>query len=412
LNHPSNIPISDFTYDLPQEKIAVYPLKDRDQSKLLVFKNGQITESVFQKIDSYLEEGAVLVFNNTKVIQARLKFLNAGKKPIEIFCLEPSSKDQELSKAMLVKGTTRWNCLVGNLKQWKENELALEKGELKLTVSIVQSLANYFVIEFKWTPASLSFAEVLEIAGNMPIPPYLKRESEEKDASSYQTIYAEKEGSVAAPTAGLHFTEQVMNKLKHKQIQTLPVTLHIGAGTFKPVKAPTMKGHDMHAEWLEIDTAVVRSLANLSTSSGQVNKDQQIIAVGTTSLRTLESLYWMGVKLLLNKNISNTEDLVVLQWEVYDLPGNYTVKESFHALIAWLEKNKMDRLLVRTQILIAPPYELKMADGLITNFHQPQSTLLLLVSAVVGNKWKEIYNYALEHDFRFLSYGDSSLLLK
>jgi S-adenosylmethionine:tRNA ribosyltransferase-isomerase len=402
LNHPSDISISDFTYDLPQEKIAVYPLKDRDQSKLLIYKNEQISESVFKNIGSYLEENTVLVFNNTKVIQARLKFLNTHNKPIEIFCLEPS-KDQELSKAMLVKGVTRWNCLVGNLKQWKEKELVLEKDGLKLTVSMEESYVSYFVVEFKWTPELLSFAEVLDIAGNMPIPPYLKREGEKADAQTYQTIYAEKEGSVAAPTAGLHFTEQVMANLKRKQIRTLPVTLHVGAGTFKPVKALTMKGHEMHAEWIEVDADVIKSLSNIN---------QKIIAVGTTSLRTLESLYWMGVKLLLNKNISSAEDLVVLQWEVYELPGNYTLKESFNALITWLEKNKMNHLLARTQILIAPPYKLKVAEGLITNFHQPQSTLLLLVSAVVGNKWRDIYNYALQHGFRFLSYGDSSLLLK
>ncbi|MBX3162868.1 MAG: S-adenosylmethionine:tRNA ribosyltransferase-isomerase [Bacteroidetes bacterium] len=401
MKHPSQISISDFTYDLPNEKIAVYPLEKRDESKLLVFKNQQIEESRFKNIASFIDKNTLLVFNNTKVIQARLYFENSKQQTIEIFCLEPNAND--VSMAMTARKTARWNCLVGNLKRWKEDELHIQKNNISLHAKIAERKTTHVVIDFFWTPEHISFAEVLEQFGNLPIPPYLNRESETIDTARYQTIYAKHEGSVAAPTAGLHFTDDVFNSLKEKSVETLSVTLHVGAGTFKPVKSETMSGHDMHAEWIDVDLETIKKLQQ---------HEHNIIAVGTTSLRTIETLYWLGVKATLNKN-ATLEELEIKQWEVYDLPQqNLSAKESLQALIDWLEKNNLQKLLCRTQILIAPPYQLKLAHGIITNFHQPQSTLLLLISAVVGNKWREIYDYALSHNFRFLSYGDSSLLLK
>lgn len=401
MKHPSQILISDFTYDLPNEKIAVYPLEKRDESKLLIFENQKIEESQFKNIASFIDKNTLLVFNNTKVIQARLYFENSKQQHIEIFCLEPSASD--VSIAMTARKSTRWNCLVGNLKRWKEEELRIQKNNISLSAKIIERATTHIVIDFSWTPQTLSFAEVLEQLGNLPIPPYLNRESEDIDNARYQTIYAKHEGSVAAPTAGLHFTENVFNSLKEKSVEILSVTLHVGAGTFKPVKSETMSGHEMHAEWIDVDIETIKKLQQYEHS---------VIAVGTTSLRTIETLYWLGVKAALNKNAS-LEELEIKQWDVYDLPQqNLSAGESLQALTDWLEKNKMQRLMCRTQILIAPPYELKLAKGIITNFHQPQSTLLLLISAVVGNKWRDIYDYALSHNFRFLSYGDSSLLLK
>jgi S-adenosylmethionine:tRNA ribosyltransferase-isomerase len=404
LLHPKDISINDFIYDLPQEKIAVYPLEQRDESKLLVYRNGEIKENRFKNLDSFLEKNSLLVFNNTKVIRARLHFLNEKGQPIEIFCLEPNSQTLEVTQAMSAQKTIRWNCLVGNLKRWKSGKLMLSKNGTTLFAELIERHNEYVLVEFSWEPAEMPFSEVLEITGNTPIPPYLKRESERIDRDRYQTVYAREEGSVAAPTAGLHFTDHVLEKLKKKSIYTLPVTLHVGAGTFKPVKAGSMLDHEMHAEWIEISVETLKELGE--------NTGKNIIAVGTTSLRTVESLYWMGVKAYLNKN-ADIHELEVKQWEAYDLSENtLSAQESIEALLGWMKSRKLKRLICRTQILIAPPYELKIFSGIITNFHQPQSTLLLLVSAIVGEKWREIYNYALDNDFRFLSYGDSSLLLK
>ncbi|MDI1356254.1 MAG: S-adenosylmethionine:tRNA ribosyltransferase-isomerase [bacterium] len=402
--HPSEISINAFTYELPDEKIAKFPLAERDRSKLLVYKDGSITESVFEDLDTFIEEDTLLVFNETKVIQARLNFLNQKGQSIEIFCLEPTKCDGDLHTALNVQINTRWNCLIGNLRRWKTPELVLRKNDTELRVQLAAQQKGYGEVDFFWSPEHLTFAEILEIFGNMPIPPYLKRESESSDKTRYQTLYSKKEGSVAAPTAGLHFTERLFHKLKDQNIKTASLTLHVGAGTFKPVKSATMEGHEMHAEWMEVGIATIQKLID------QQNKTS--IAVGTTSLRTIETLYWMGLKALANPNASLSE-LEIKQWEVYDLKDeNKSTADCFEAMLLWMKKNGTDRLICQTQILIAPPYQLKVASGLITNFHQPQSTLLLLVAAVVGERWKEIYDYALGHKFRFLSYGDSSLLFK
>lgn len=404
LKHPSTISISDFTYELPPEKIANFPLANRDESKLLIFKNKKIEETTFKNLDSFLASETILVFNTSKVIQARMLFFNAKGQQIEIFCLEPNDTKDDLAIAMAKQKTSRWNCLVGNLKQWKDDFLFHTENDFNLKVRIVEKKENYVVIDFEWQPAELCFAEVLEKKGNMPIPPYLKRQSQEIDQLRYQTVYAQNKGSVAAPTAGLHFTETLLEKLKQKSIDLLTLTLHVGAGTFKPVKSETMEGHDMHSEWIDVDISTIESLIN--------RQAKKIIAVGTTSLRTLESLYWMGVKTIIKKNLS-LSDLEIKQWEVYELNSkNISASASLSSLLEWMKENRLSRLICHTQILIAPPYELKITDGIITNFHQPNSTLLLLISAIVGSNWKNIYDYALNNNFRFLSYGDSSLLLK
>lgn len=404
MRHPSLIEIADYTYDLPQEKIAAYPLVNRDESKLLIYKNKTITESVFKNADEFLEDGSVLIFNNTRVVQARLNFQNSKQQNIEVFCLEPFQSDLDITQAMLSTEKVFWKCLVGNLKKWRDEDLVLKINEITLSVKLIEKRQEDVVVEFNWQPKELSFAEVLDRTGAMPIPPYLKRKSEELDAKRYQTIYAEKNGSVAAPTAGLHFTPAVYEKLKRKNIKQLYVTLHVGAGTFKPVKSETLANHDMHAEWIDVSIEVIEALLN--------NSGKNKIAIGTTSLRTIESLYWLGVKVFYNENIL-TEQLELSQWEPYRvLEKELSVAESLTALINWMKKKSLTQLVCKTSILLAPPYRLRMADGIITNFHQPQSTLLLLISCIVGQEWKNIYKYALENNFRFLSYGDSSLLLK
>jgi S-adenosylmethionine:tRNA ribosyltransferase-isomerase len=403
MKHPSTIAIGEFTYDLPPDKIAPYPLAKRDESKLLVFKDGEISEDIFKNLPGRLEPNSMLVFNNTRVIQARLNFRNERDKPIEIFCLEPSG-NIDISAAMPVQKTTRWNCLVGNLRQWKEKTLTLSHQDLNLKAELLERCANFVVVDFVWDPPNLSFAEVLDLCGAMPIPPYLERKSEAIDTERYQTVYASQQGSVAAPTAGLHFTDSVLSELKALAINIQQVTLHVGAGTFKPVKSQTMLQHEMHAEWIEVSAATIEALLR--------NKHKKIIPVGTTSMRTLESLYWMGIKALATPS-ATISDLEVKQWDPYDthvkLPG---AEDSLKALLGWMHERQLISLICKTSILIAPPYQLKITAGIITNFHQPQSTLLLLISAVIGENWRTVYDYALAHDYRFLSYGDSCLLLK
>lgn len=403
--HPRDLQIKNFTYDLPESKIAKYPLAERDLSKLLIYRDGEIAEDVYRNIAEHIPENSFLVFNNTKVIHARLFFKSETGAKIEIFCLEPAEENTEFASIMSKQKSVRWYCMVGRASKWKEKILEHRTADFTLTAEIIERTSDAFIIEFAWIPEQLSFAEILDNSGMMPIPPYLKRDSEEIDLKRYQTVYAKHEGSVAAPTAGLHFTEAIFEKLKTKNISKTEVTLHVGAGTFKPVKSETMNAHEMHAELIDVTIATIQRLLD--------SLQQNIIAVGTTSLRTIESLYWMGVKTKLNPEIS-LQNLEIKQWDAYEqtsqVSKTYEVSEILEALIFWMKKNEMERLICKTQIMIAPSYQLKIANALITNFHQPNSTLLLLVAAVVGDDWKKIYKHALENDFRFLSYGDGSLL--
>jgi len=398
--------IKNFTFDLPEGRIAKYPLAERDLSKLLVYQNGIISEDIYRNLDNYISEKSIFIFNNTKVIHARLQFKNSKGARVEIFCLEPSEENSEPSSAMIKKKSVEWVCLIGGLDKWKEKKISIEAEEFSLNAEIIKRNVNVFTIKFTWQPNNLSFAEILEKVGEMPIPPYLKRAAEEIDVSRYQTVYAAQEGSVDAPTAGLHFTKQIFEKLKSKNAIVDYVTLHVGAGTFKPVISETIEGHNMHSEWIEVEQESILKLLE-KISDKQTNKN--VVAVGTTSLRTIETLYWMGVKA--NQNLdAPINELEVKQWDAYELQQSLTATDSLNCLLAWLRKSKIEKLICKTQLLIVPSYKLRIANALITNFHQPSSTLLLLVAAVVGDDWKMIYDYALENDFRFLSYGDGSLL--
>lgn len=397
---PKNIQIIDFTYDLPDERVAKYPLGNRDQSKLLVYKDGNISENAFNTIAQQIPEDTTLVFNNTKVIQARLIFHKETGARIEIFCLEPLSP-ADYAMAFQAKDHSTWKCIVGNLRKWKGGILSMpffyEGKEYHLQAQRVNDLEGAQEVGFSWDNPDLSFSEVLELTGRIPIPPYLHRDSEGSDLVRYQTVYSKYEGSVAAPTAGLHFTDEIFNDFAAKAIQRQELTLHVGAGTFKPVKAQCIGGHEMHTEHIQVTK---------STLSNIVSQGDRIIAVGTTSVRTLESLYWMGVKILESKS---SPDLLG-QWEAYELPQHYSVSEAYDAIVDYLDNRGDDLFTAATQIIIAPGYSFRVICGLVTNFHQPQSTLLLLISALVGDDWRKIYDYALKNDFRFLSYGDSSLL--
>jgi S-adenosylmethionine:tRNA ribosyltransferase-isomerase len=403
---PQQFQIKDFIYDLPENRIAKYPLAERDLSKLLIYRDGNINENVYRNLDEYIQENSLLIFNNTKVIQARLHFKNSTGARIEIFCLEPSEENNEPSSAMSQKTSVKWVCLIGRLEKWKDKIITFKTNDFSLNAEIVKQNGIEFTILFSWEPSHFSFAEILEQVGEMPIPPYLKRASEPIDVSRYQTVYAEQKGSVAAPTAGLHFSDLIFEKLMAKNAITDYVTLHVGAGTFKPVKSETMEGHNMHSEWIEVER---KSIENILHQISKTESNNNIIAVGTTSLRTIESLYWMGVKAHTNLELA-IEELEVKQWDAYELQQNVTPKSSLTSLLSWLEKNKIEKLICKTQIIIVPSYHLKIANALITNFHQPNSTLLLLVAAIVGDDWKTIYNYAMNNDFRFLSYGDGSIL--
>jgi S-adenosylmethionine:tRNA ribosyltransferase-isomerase len=412
MTDPRNISISNYTYYLPEEKIAKYPLAERDASKLLIYKEGKLEEDIYRNISQHLPENSLLVFNNTKVVEARLLFQKQTGGIIEIFCLEPHELYADITTAMLQKETVLWKCLVGGVSKWKQGQFLEKKiqqdgKEIILTASYIEKRNDYFIIELSWSPGELSFAEVLHSAGAVPLPPYIKRPVEAADTQRYQTVYAETDGSVAAPTAGLHFTQPIFNSLKERNIQTDFVTLHVGAGTFKPVKAEKMQEHEMHAECIDVSGKTIQNII--------ANLDNNIIAVGTTSLRTIESLYWLGVKQSTVRNQQSTAEagysLILSQWEVYELfNAKISPKDALLALLQWMEKNKLERLVAKTQVLIAPGYPFKIVKGLVTNFHQPQSTLLLLVAAFLGGDWRKIYDYALQNDFRFLSYGDGSLL--
>lgn len=404
--HPRNLQIQDFTYRLPEDRIAWHPLEKRDASKLLVYKEGNIREDQYVHISRHLPVNSLLVFNNTKVVEARIIFQKPTGGTIEVFCLEPHAQYGDITAAMLRKGKVWWNCLVGGAGKWKhgtilEKNITTSTGTLILKAAIVERQADSFTIELSWQPETLSFAEVLHEAGLIPLPPYIKRKAEETDKERYQTIYAKQDGSVAAPTAGLHFTEEIFSSLAEKKITTGFVTLHVGAGTFKPVKADRMEDHLMHTEFIDVTPALIEQLLQSAGS---------IFCVGTTSLRTVESLYWMGVKILQHPEIES-DQLPITQWEVYDnLPGDIDAEAALNALLSWMKLKQLQRLVSQTQILIAPGYRSRMISGLITNFHQPQSTLLLLVAALIGKDWENVYTYALENNFRFLSYGDGCLL--
>jgi S-adenosylmethionine:tRNA ribosyltransferase-isomerase len=402
-----DISIKEFSYHLPQEKIAAYPLQQRDASKLLLYKEGIISEDVYSNIASHLPENALLLFNNTKVIEARIVFQKPTGACIEIFCLESNEQYRDVSTAMATPKKMFWKCLVGGASKWKSGQI-LEKrigygdNEFILHATFIEKLSDCFIIELSWQPEHLSFAEMLHHAGLMPLPPYIKRNIEQTDTERYQTIYAKYDGSVAAPTAGFHFTDSIFRKLTARNIRKEFVTLHVGAGTFKPVKTATILDHEMHVEFIEVNATTINTL--LENISGN------IIPVGTTSLRTIESVYWLGVHTILNPDII-PEKLIVHQWDAYELEAQLiSTKSALQSLLHWMEKNKLQKLITKTQLLIVPGYRFRLAKALITNFHQPQSTLLLLVAALIDDNWKKVYDFALKNDFRFLSYGDGCLL--
>jgi S-adenosylmethionine:tRNA ribosyltransferase-isomerase len=402
--HPKELRIEDFSYELPDEQVAKYPLEVRDASKLLIYDKGSISEDVYRNISGHIPGGSLLVFNQTKVVHARLLFRKETGGIIEVFCLEPHEQYADVQTAMAEKGKVWWKCLVGGAGKWKPGtvpELKHNAPDFTLQARMVERAAGNFILELSWYDTELTFAEILHYAGKVPLPPYLHREAEVTDEHRYQTIYAKEEGSVAAPTAGLHFTEHVMSSLAERKIDTAFVTLHVGAGTFKPVKSETMAEHDMHAEWIDVDKAAIQQLISQT--------DTGIIAVGTTSLRTLESLYWIGVKLQ-KGTLPDMKGIAVEQWDPYETDSAITAKESLTALLQYLEAEGLERLICRTRIIIAPGYEMRIVKGLVTNFHQPQSTLLLLVAALIGKDWRKVYDYALQHGYRFLSYGDGCLL--
>ena len=397
------IHISEYNYELPDERIAKFPLAERDSSKLLVYKHGMVGESVFHNLPSLLPQGALMVFNNTKVIQARLHFRKETGALIEVFLLEPAEpSDYELM--FQTTGRCSWICLVGNLKKWREGTLSRtitiqeESVIVKATRRGEHGTSQW--IDFEWS-GERSFAEIIDAMGELPIPPYLNRETQESDKTTYQTVYSKIKGSVAAPTAGLHFTDRVLKDLDAHGIEREELTLHVGAGTFKPVKSDTIGQHEMHTEFVAVRRHTIERL---------LAHEGHAIAVGTTSVRTLESLYYMGLKILRNPDIKE-EELHVNQWEPYEVEAHQDVKEVLQALLDWMIRHELTVLHSSTQIIIAPGYYYKIVKMLVTNFHQPQSTLLLLVSAFVKGDWHKIYDYALAHDFRFLSYGDSSLLI-
>ncbi|MDR3269886.1 MAG: S-adenosylmethionine:tRNA ribosyltransferase-isomerase [Tannerella sp.] len=402
---PGEIHIADYLYPLPDERIAKYPLCRRDTSKLLVYKQGEIHETQFCRLPEWLPEKSLLVFNNTRVIQARLLFRKATGAAIEIFCLEPV-EPPDYAQVFQQTGQCVWKCLIGNLKKWKTGRLRqtfrLGGESIALTAERKATCGDSHLITFTWDHPSCTFAEILDVAGILPIPPYLHRETEQTDLSTYQTVYSKIKGSVAAPTAGLHFTPEILAALDAKGFGREEITLHVGAGTFKPVKTSTIGRHPMHTECFTVRR---QTIARLLDALGHV------IAVGTTSVRTLESLYYIGATLAQHPDASGAE-LIVRQWEPYETAfPEITPAEALRQILDWLDRRQSGELVSATQILIAPGYTFRIVRGMLTNFHQPQSTLLLLVSAFVKGDWKRMYDYALTHDFRFLSYGDSSLLL-
>ena len=404
MEDPRQIHISDYNYPLPDERIAKFPISQRDHSKLLVYRKGEVSEDLFYHLPDYLPKGALMVFNNTKVIQARLHFRKDTGALIEIFLLEPA-EPADYEQMFQTNGHCAWYCLVGNLKKWKKEPLIREINVREKTITVTATRGEVHGtshrIDLQWD-GDVSFADVIDAMGELPIPPYLNRETQESDKTTYQTVYSKIKGSVAAPTAGLHFTSEVLADLDEQGIEREELTLHVGAGTFRPVKSERIEGHEMHTEYISVRRDTIEKL---------IRHDACAIAVGTTSVRTLESLYYMGLKVLRHPEITE-EQLHVAQWEPYEgTPDDVSPTESLLALQEWMLNHHLEVLHSSTQIIIAPGYEYKIVKMLVTNFHQPQSTLLLLVSAFVKGDWHKIYDYALAHDFRFLSYGDSSLLI-
>lgn len=405
--NPKHIRISEFNYPLPDERIAKFPLPTRDQSKLLLYRHGEVSEDIFTSLPEYLPSGSLMIFNNTKVIQARLHFRKETGALIEVFCLEPIQPNDYVLNFQQTEHAA-WLCMIGNLKKWKDGVLCKEitvKGKsLTLTAERGECRGTSHWVDFRWDNPEVTFADILEVFGELPIPPYLNRETQESDKETYQTVYSKIKGSVAAPTAGLHFTTRVLDALRNKGVDLEELTLHVGAGTFKPVKSEEIEGHEMHTEYISVSRATLEKL---------IAHDGKAIAVGTTSVRTLESLYHIGISLL--KNPDATEDeLHVKQWQPYEMTPETTATPAVAALQAiadYLDRHHMETLHTSTQIIIAPGYDYRIVKAMVTNFHQPQSTLLLLVSAFLHGDWRKIYDYALTHDFRFLSYGDSSLLI-
>ncbi len=408
--HPGNIKIEEYNYNLPEEKIAESPIEPRDSSKLLVYKEGNISVDKYSNIANWLPKESLMIFNDTKVIHARIIFHKPTGAKIEIFCLEPFGPIKDYASVMAATGKTVWTCMIGGASKWKEEYLHKKIGinsiEIILSAKIIERQSDKYIVEFNWLPGNISFSEIMLSAGKVPLPPYIKREAAPEDEERYQTVFAKYDGSVAAPTAGLHFTEKVLENIKANNIKIDFITLHVGAGTFKPVSSKLINDHEMHPEWIDVNRSTIES----------INNNNFIIAVGTTSVRTLESLYWLGVKIIIEsklKDISKIETPLVNQWEVYEdtfQNCKINVIEALNALLKWMDVCNKAHLFTQTKILIAPGYKFKIVKALVTNFHQPQSTLLLLIAAAIGNNWKNVYAYALDNNFRFLSYGDGNLL--
>jgi len=403
-----DININEFDYHLPEDKIAQFPLSGRDESKLLIYKRGLISEDIFKNIPNHLPENSLLVFNETKVIRARLLFRKSNGATIELFCLEPILPTRELQQAFEQNSGVVWKCMVGNSRRWKSGKLqkSISNNGSTFVLSAVrlQQMQDQSFIRFEWEPSALSFSEILVHTGIIPLPPYMKREAIKSDAERYQTIYARAEGSVAAPTAGLHFTAAVFQKLDQKKIDRVDLTLHVGAGTFKPVTQNEIKNHEMHFEKILIHKNMVQQILN--------HLSENITVVGTTSMRTVESLYWFGVKLMIDKK--SPEEIDIKQWDSYDPIYNCEIRprDSLMEVLNYMRKHSLETVSGQTQLMIVPGYRFRIPNILITNFHMPKSTLLLLVSAFIGKGWKEAYDYSLGHDFRFLSYGDACLFFK
>ncbi len=400
--YPPNIDIEDYNYDLPEDRIAKYPLTQRDDSNLLVYQNGQLSTQTFRAIGNYFKQNDFIVFNDTKVIQARLLFRKETGAEIEIFLLEPIEPNDYV-RVFQTRGSCKWKCIIGNLKKWKNDtiHMPIENGKVffELKAEKAGRIGDAFLIEFHWPSAYITFGEILDRVGKTPIPPYLKRLSEAIDKNRYQTIYSQFEGSVAAPTAGLHFTDSVINGLKQKGVNCGKITLHVGAGTFKPVKSSSIIEHEMHTEHFIINKELIERI---------IAYGGRVTAVGTTTVRTLESIYWLGVKL---KNHKTVTEMHIDQWEPYQNREELSVHESLQYVMQYMEERELHKIEASTSIMIVPGYKFKIVKKLVTNFHQPKSTLLLLIAAFIGDDWKEVYRYAMDHAYRFLSYGDSSLLM-